>query len=261
MKRLLLFLSLCCLSFSPGDYKLIDAFPLIGTSLFTTDNLGNAYVVTGNQILQFYSNGKPKANFSERSLGELRSIDVSNPLKIVLFYPDFGRLMLLNAQLAIQSSIHLREVGIQQAVVACGSDFGGYWIYDRQDFQLKKVDLNLQISHQSGDILNLTGENVQPNFMIEHDGFVYMNDPSRGIYVFDRYGTYYKTISLKVESSFQLIENELLYLSDGALKSFHLKTGINREILLPSHKQIKYARIESQELYLLTNDSLAFYSF
>ena len=261
MNKLIVLLSLCFFGFTAGDYQLIHGVPFGQVDFFTTDNLGNAYVIVGNQVLQFSASGKPKANYSESSYGQLRSIDVSDPLKLVLFYPDFGRLILLNAQLSVQSSIYLRQLGIQQAMIACGSDYGGYWLFDRQDFQLKKVDLNLQIAYQSGDLLSLTSVNVNPNFMIENNGFVYMNDPLNGIFVFDRYGTYFKTIPIKIAGHFQIIENELLYISDSSLKAFHLKTLIEREILLPAHSNIKNARIESQELYLLTNDSLAFYSF
>lgn len=261
MKILLLVLSFFFFSFSDGDYTLLDGIPFKQADFLTTDNLGNAYVIVGNQLLQFDKTGKPKANYSESTLGEFRSLDVSDPLKLLLFYPDFGRIILLNAQLSVQSTIHLSQIGIAQATIACGSEYGGYWVFDRQDFQLKKVDLNLQTIYQSGDMLSLTGINVNPNFMIENNGFVYMNDPLNGILVFDRYGTYFKTLTIKAKKSFQIIENELLYLSHDTLKAYHLRTQAEREILLPMSSGIKCARIESRELYLLTNDSLAFYSF
>ena len=88
-----------------------------------------------------------------------------------------------------------------------------------------------------------------------------MNDPVQGIFVFDRYGTYFKTIPIKIESGFQIIENELLYTYEEKLFAIHLKTFVEREILLPSHGKLKCVRIENQQLYLLTNDSLTFYSF
>jgi len=261
VKRILIFLSFCCFGFQTGDYKIISGLPFSGARALSTDNLGNAYIIFGNQLLQFSSTGAPKANYSESSLGELRSVDATNPLKLMLFYPDFSRLILLNAQLAVQSTIHLRQLGIQQAVIACNSMYGGYWIFDRQDFQLKKIDLNLQVIYQSGDLLSLTALNVNPNFLVENNGFVYMNDPVQGIFVFDRYGTYFKTIPIKIESGFQIIENELLYTYEEKLFAIHLKTFVEREILMPSHGTLKCVRIENQQLYLLTNDSLTFYSF
>ncbi len=262
MKKILFFsLFLCLLGFQSGEYKLKYSIPFSEARFFTTDNLGNAYVIAGNQLLRFNPEGKPHQNFSESTLGELRSVDASDPLKTILFYPDFGRLILLNSQLAVQSVVHLKEIGIYQPMLACGSAYGGYWIFDRQDFQLKKVDLNLQITVQSGEMMNVTGMDVNPDFITEYNGSVYLKDPRNGLFVFDRFGTYHKRIPLGEITSFQVIEHEVLYVSEDKLKAFHLKTLNEREILLPSHGSIKNARIENNQLYLLTSDSLAFYSF
>src|SRR5436190_13567133 len=75
------------------DYKLLNSIPFQGVTFFTSDNLGQAYVVVENQLLQFDSNGKPVANYSEKNLGNLRFVDASNPMKILLFYPDFARVI------------------------------------------------------------------------------------------------------------------------------------------------------------------------
>src|ERR1044072_2751903 len=82
-----------------GDnYTLIRSIPFTNAS-FTTDNLGNAYVIAENQLLQFDGNGKPKGNYSESNLGVLRSVDASDPLKILLYYPDFTQINILNSKL------------------------------------------------------------------------------------------------------------------------------------------------------------------
>lgn len=248
-------------SWTSEDYVLIQQIPFEHVKCMTTDNLGNAFVIVGNQLLQFDGGGKPKANFMEKNLGELRSVDASNPMKIELFYPDFGQIILLNSNLAVQSTINLRNLGIIQPVLSCHSMVDGYWIFDLQDYQLKKVSLDLQVAFQSGDIRKWGQEKMTPNFMLEADGFVYLNDPLNGILVFDRYGTYYKTIPIPGLKSFQIIENELLYLKEERCNAFHLKKLEDRPILLPAADSVLIVRIEQRELYLLTSDSLSFYSF
>ncbi|HNP49725.1 MAG TPA: hypothetical protein PKL85_12855 [Bacteroidia bacterium] len=260
-KLLLLFTFFICVAFTPSDYVLLHQIPFNHVKAMTTDNLGNVFVIVENQLLEFDASGKPKANYSEKNLGELRSVDVGNPMKIELFYPDFGRIVMLNSSLAVQSTINLRALGISQASLACHSFVDGYWIFDLQDYQLKKVTLDLQIASQSGDVRKWSAGKLLPNFLIEADGFVYLNDPSQGILVFDRYGTYYKNIPLKGLSNFQIIENELLYFQEGSYKAFHLKTLSERSIILPAQDSILSARIEMHQLYLLTSGSLSFYSF
>lgn len=262
MKRLVVFFIFYMLcSFSTTEYKLVHSIPFQHVSYFTTDNLGNAYVVTGNQLLLFDKLGKPKYNYSERNLGELRLVDASNPMKVLLFYPDFGRIDLLTSTLSLQSTINLRAIGISQAMLVCTSPIEGFWVLDQQDYQLKKVGLDLQVSGQSSEILKWVSGRFQPNYLLAADDFVYLNNPETGILVFDRYGTYFKTIPITGLTSFQIKGNELLYLSKGELRAYHLKTLSDREIKLPDTAAPLETRIEQDELYLLTTDSLNFYSF
>jgi hypothetical protein len=255
----LLVFVICCAA--TGDYLLVNSIPFSNISYLTTDKLGNTYVIVGNQLLQFDLNGKPLANFSKNNLGTIRSIDASNPMKIVLFYPDFAQLIVLNSKLAEQATINLRALEINQPIVACASENGGYWIYDNDDDQLKKLDLNLQILYQSGNLTQVLGYKVQPRFLAEASGYVYMSDPENGILVFDLFGTYYKLLPFKGLRSFQVIDQNILFVKENKLFRYDSKTAAEQEVLLPVHDSILNARIEAQQLYLLTSDSLSFYSF
>ena len=104
-------------SFQPGEFRLINSIPFTNAQL-TTDNLGNAYVTVENQLLEFDSLGKPKANYADATSGLLTSVDAGNPLKIILFYRDFARIHLLNNKLSKESTIDLRSAGIMQPLVA-----------------------------------------------------------------------------------------------------------------------------------------------
>lgn len=248
------------LSFQTDDYTLLKSIAF-SNAVFTTDKLGNAYVIAENQLLQFEPSGKPKANYSETNLGALRSVDASNPMKLLLFYPDFAQINVLNTKLSLQSVVKLRPLGIGQPLLICNSDNEGYWVFDSEDFQLKKIDLSLKVKFESGNITQSVGYNILPNFLAEANNFVYLNNPATGILVFDLYGTYYKTIPILNLTSFQIINEELLYQSQNKLISFHMKKLEEKEILLPSHDSLVSARIESKELFLLTTASLNFYSF
>jgi hypothetical protein len=245
------------------EYKLLNSLPFENVK-FTTDNLGNAYVLLENQILQFDSVGKPKGVYAERNAGHLHSVDVSNPLKPLLFYPDFALLQVLDSKLALTSSVYLRNFNIIQPVAACQSTQGGYWVFDLQDYQLKKIDLNLQLKSESGNLMQTLGYAPFPNYMMEWDNNVYMNYPKSGILVFDQYGTYIKTIAITDLKSFQFIGNDLLYVKENKMMKHNLKTLEESEVLLPAHDSLVCARIENPsvgQLYLLTTSSLNFYSY
>jgi hypothetical protein len=243
-----------------AEYILNRVIPF-SNAIFTTDKLGNAYVTTENQLLEFNSHGFPLFNYNAPDLGSLRLVDASNPLKLLLYYPDFYQINILDDKFSLQSTINLQNIGIMQPTVVCNSNHLGYWVYDLQDFQLKKIDLNLQIVNKSGDITQIIGADIVPNYLVEAGDYVYLNNPGTGILVFDLFGTYVKTIGLPKLKNFQIIGDQILYVEDNTLMSYHLKTALIKEIKLPPHDPIVSVQIEDKQLYLLTTTSLSFYSF
>jgi hypothetical protein len=257
------FILLSCvfLSMIDNKYQHLKSISLHQSILLVTDRLSNAYVVVENQLLKYDGKGNPKGNFSKNNSGNLTFIDASNPMKILLFYPDYARIILLDSKLAIQSEVDLRSININQPITICNSGEDGYWIYDREDDQLKKIDNNLKIVFQSGNLTQVVGYQMQPSMMAEDNGFVYINNPSTGILIFDRYGTYYKTLPFIELKNFQVINKDLLFIKDNRLFRYESNSLEQKEILLPENDSIKDVRIEQHELYLLTNDSLKFYYF
>ena len=80
--------------------------------------------------------------------------------------------------------------------------------FDLQDFQLKKINFILEIGFQSCNVAQLTGKRVNPNFILECENKVYLNDPVNGVMVFDQFGTYLRTVPVKGLKSFNVIGNE-----------------------------------------------------
>jgi hypothetical protein len=248
-------------SATTGEYTLINSIAFPQQVSLTTDNLGNAYVVVENQLLKFDPQGNPLANYSENNLGSLRFVDAGNPMKVLLFYPDFAKMIVLDSKLSFQSSLDFRSLKINQPLTVCNSSENGYWVYDREDDQLKKIDLNLQVIHESGSIAQAIGYQIQPGIMLESNGFIYLNNPETGILVFDRFGAYYKTLLYQHVKSFQVIEKDILFINKSKFIRYDSKSLEEKEVLIPEKNSLRDARIEQHQLYLLTNDSLKFYSF
>lgn len=244
-----------------GDWQLVKQIPFTEITSFTTDNMGNAYVVSENLLLQFDSNGKPLNHYDEKNLGRLARVDVDNPLKILAFYPDFAQINILSSKLVLQSTVQLRGVGIEQPVLICNSKIDyGIWVYDRQDFKLKKIDLNLQVNRESGNIPQLIGKEINPRFLIEGGKFVLMADPDIGILFFDQYGTYFKTHPVKNVYYMQATEDELYYLSNGSFYSYNFKTLTEQKVNLPINDSLSAARVEQHRLFLTANNELKIFS-
>jgi hypothetical protein len=219
----------------------------------TSDYLGNIYTIDDNEIAKYSPAGALISSFSDKNAGTITSVDASNPLRVQVFYMDFGQIIYLDDVLSvIGSKISLIEQGLDQATLSCSSWDDGIWLYDPQDFELKRLGSDLRLSHQSGNINQLVGIEANPNFIIEKNNFVYLNDPLTGILVFDQFGTYYKTLPVRGIDRFQVSGEQVFYLQDGKLMSYNMQTFQHANLPITSDRDALLDMRFEKEMKCLT---------
>jgi len=261
MIRTIILSALLCCGFILQDskFKLIKSIPTNSVSL-TTDNLGNSYLLNGNILEKYDSDGNLLKDFSDKSFGAIASVDAGNSLKVLLFYKAFQQILLLDNMLSPSgNSISLDELGYNQASFACSSHDNGFWIFSQQNSELIRFDQNLQKTQLTGNVNQLTGTEINPDFILEKYNKIFLNDSTKGIFVFDIYGTYNKTIPLKGLHHFQISNEQIIYFKDGKLKNYNMKTLEEGEITLPE-ANVFDARTEKEKLYLLKQNFFNIYS-
>lgn len=202
------------------------------------------------------------ATYNQNRYGRLAFADATNPLRLVLSYPDYGTIVLLDNTLTEISALSLRKINIQSYSAACFSSLdNNIWVFDDQDYKLKKVDKNNNIIVESGDFFSLLGKALHPVYMQESDQYVYLTDPAEGIVVFDVYGTYAQTLPYKNIDKFQVRSNQLFFRQSDSLSSYHLKMLETKNIALPDAATIKDLRIEKSRLYVLRANQLDIYTY
>jgi hypothetical protein len=94
---------------------------------FELDNLGNIYLLNAdNQLKKISAAGDSLAVFNDvRRYGKVSYIDVTNPLKILLYYQEFGTIVMLDRLLNNINSIDLRKFNFFQ-VKSIGLAYGGF---------------------------------------------------------------------------------------------------------------------------------------
>jgi len=158
---------------------------------FELDRLGNLFLIgaQGNQITEFNKKGDSVNHYDNvRSYGQITELDVTNPLKIAVYYRDFGTIVVLDRYLSPVNTIDLRKTGIWDAQSIATSYDNQYWIYDKQEAKIKKVDGQGKISFASSDLRQVFDEGVDPVKLLDRDGLLYSYDPAYGWYIFDYYG-------------------------------------------------------------------------
>ena len=103
---------------------------------------------------------------------------------------------------------------------------------------------------------------MQPNFILERENWLYVNDPNLGILVFDIYAQYQKTIDIKNLTYFQIIDNQLIYKEKEQLKSFHLKSLSTQSIDIPKGVTLgNQIAIQKNKLFVRKKDRVEVFNF
>ncbi len=228
---------------------------------FTSDHLNNAYIVKGtNTLIKYDKNGKRKAEFSNNKYGKLEYVDASNPLRLLLFFPDFSTVISLDNNLSQIGKYDLRKMGIDRISAIALANDNNVWVYDHMNYRLKKVSKNLSLKAESDPFTILFKENVVPTYMLERNNMVYLNDPQHGIYVFDNYASYHKRIPVTGIENFQILNNKLVYCQKGSMFKYDLQTFETDTIQIPGIDSVRDARLERNRLFLRRKNGLALYA-
>lgn len=259
-------LSLLCLVFW-GFTATVDSPTLLWKiaqkgSWIECDKLGNVLVVNKDQITKIKPDGDIYRTYSNKQLGDISSLDATNPLKLLLFYQPFSRVLFLDNTLSENGSpIYLEDYGLEQASAVCSSYDNGFWVYNQIDFSLYRFDQKLLQTNTTRFINQFVGFEPNINYMVEAENLLFLNDVKRGILVFDVFGTYLKTIPIKGLKKFQVFNDLILYQnSESEFSAFHTKKLVTDTLQMPELK-IESARWFENLLYILNSDSLKAYRF
>ena len=241
------------------QFELLEVIPT-DAQLVTTDHFNNIYLIDNRGSLIKLEKGKEPVIYSETRFGNLRYIDATNPLKLLLFYPDYSTIIVLDKNLALLGAHQLQYKNLRDIPAAGLSQDNKIWIYDKSDFKLKKLDDNSEILLQS-ERLNSLDIDLNPNFILSRNNWVYLNDPVNGIYVFDNYATYYKKIPLTGLQRFQILDDQLVYYKNNELNIFNLKTLEPATVALPDTSGLINISIQKSRLFLVKPNAINVYTY
>ncbi|GIV29463.1 MAG: hypothetical protein KatS3mg028_0529 [Bacteroidia bacterium] len=152
------------------------------------DNIGNLYTINDGTITKYFTNKQTKT-FSIKTFGTLQTVDITNPLRVLLYFSDFQRILFLDSQLSQNGdAIELPELGLEQCALVCTSFNNGFWAYNQANNELVRFSQMLEINVKTGNLKRILNTDIHPTFMTEHNGKLYLNSPETGILVFDIYG-------------------------------------------------------------------------
>jgi hypothetical protein len=233
-------------------------------SNFYIDNLNNIYLLNkNNQLKKLDANGDSVAvSNALKKYGDVYSVDVSNPLKILVYYKDFSTLLILDRFLSSLNAIDLRKYEILQAQAVAQSYDNNYWVFDAVENKLKKIDDNGNVLLQTPDFRTIFNDDFSPGKIIDNNGFLYLYDKTKGWLIFDYNGAFKQNIPQPNLSNVQVIKNDL-YGFDSAHNLHRCNVQTFKESIYHFNEKISSAikmQINMNSLYVLANNGLYIFS-
>lgn len=228
------------------------------------DNLDNLYLLRASgQLKKVSAQGDSLAVFNDlRRYGSVSSIDVSNPLRVLVYYQNFSTVLILDRFLNVRSTLDLRKTNILQVRAICLSYDNNIWLYDEIEHKLKKVDETGKLLMETPDFRLIFGEAAAPESITDHDGLLYLYDRRLGIYVFDYYGALKNKIIIQDWDNLRIAGNSIWGTKGNMLYQYRKDLFRVYDQPLPS-AFVPYEKLyfTPSRLYVMRKDGLEIYGY
>lgn len=235
---------------SVSDLQIKTIIPVKASKIYV-DNFDNLYLVSGNSLMKYNSDGKELFVFDSPYDGKMSFVDLKNPMKILVFFGNRNKIIFLNNQLSIiGDEILLENINVFGEALVCGTESGGVWIVDIANKILIKYNSDFKEIFRK-DLFEISGT---PEYMIAEDNSLFIKTKNNIISVYDNLGNYNFKIEKKNVSEFSINGTNLQFFNQktNALTSYNFETGDSLLINLPDTIKINNA-IQSPH-YVYFND-------
>ena len=220
MKKTLVFILTLCLLLVANAQQ--DSQTIVieqNAKITAVDPQGNIYAVNDATLYKFAPDGTLLHSYNNNLLGNISSIDVDNPLKIMLFYQDAGNILFLNDKFSpIGDRVDLFSRGLTTITLATYSTKNELILYDESNTDLIFLDFYFRekerIHYNFTDFHPILLTNVNEKMTV-------MQDPQQGVFFFDNFGTFEKNIAVLSAYPIQILNNQIIYINDNQLNSYN----------------------------------------
>lgn len=230
---------------SQVDYLVEGQFKIL-----EVDKLGFCYLVNHkNEILKYDADFNLLFRYSVRSLGDITTLNVSNPQKIFVYYGDYNQIVLLENTLSEIKRLDLEGLGLYNISGATVGRDNFIWLLDNANLRLIKINENGKIFLSSNE-----QDPVLRAFVAEtpdlhaYDNQIYLNNKEQ-IAVYDEFGVHQKNLPI-ASPQLQFENDQLFYITDQEIKRYDLKVDFLKESNISS---VKNFQSEGSDFYITNN--------
>jgi len=166
-------------------------------SLMNVDQVGNMYLVKNQRTLLKYNiDGNLDKTFDSQLAGFIYSIDVANPLYLLVFYRDAGKIMLFDRNLAPLKEISLATWTKNDITAVSLSNNNQLWMYDTVERKLLRYSIEGDRVLESADLYGVTNLELSIETIREYNNQVYLRNREGKLLVLDNLGRFIEDLDI-----------------------------------------------------------------
>jgi hypothetical protein len=233
-------------------------------SFFTTDHLQNIYYINEKyEIIKYEYDTKQQRTFSNKQLGKPTYIDVTNPLKILVLYPDLNTIVWLDNTMSAMQVLKLNQLpegkNYLAGVMCKGADDNTFWIFDKLSNKLIQIDERGNTMMQSEVFTDMLPGTYIPKQLLFANETIYVNCVSNEILLFDVFANYVSAMDIESEGLLQIVDkkfiflkSQMLYMTEGSLywEAYHT---------LP-RSGVLQVQVQGDKMFILTEKDISVYT-
>jgi hypothetical protein len=229
MKKALLILALLAPVFSFAQKK-IKTIEVSDTIVYSTvDRPGDIYIVTKEgQIQKFDKDGKLIVVYRHKGAPTL--FDPRDGAKLFAYYRNHQQYDYYNPSFDMVTSYRIDSAFAIDPWIIAPSGEKKLWLLDNADHSLKKVNpVDAEVEVEIVIDAALIEDATAFTSIREYQNFVFLQNPNKGIFVFNTLGKHIKTIPAKGITAFNFLGEELYYVKGDIVTFVDLFTAETRE--------------------------------
>lgn len=231
----------------------IDADVFIGI-----DRFDNTYYIKNNT---FYKKGDNETtSYANAQLGKITSVDIKNPLKILLFYRDFNTVILLDNKLnELSNRIDFNETLFSKNVFLTeSSSNNNLWIYSLDDNTLQIYNYKTEKIQFTSQPLVFDNTRFKAKKLVgSYKNCWLIGEES--ILQFNQYGIFLNELEISDVTDLKLVEKNLVYLKNNDLYIRNDKKVM--PIALEKEISIESFYVNKNEIYIFDGTTIFVFSF
>lgn len=224
----------------------VDEVPLEADAFAGYDPLGFAYWIKDNTVHK--SKGTVALEYRNLALGKIRRVDISNPLRVVVFYEAFNAAVLLDNQLNQTQQINFSDQPTPIVATAVATAAGNrLWVFNTLSQKIGLFDCVRNTYREltvpfAGKLLS-----YEANY-----NYFYWLDDAHDFHASDLYGKISEYGQLTDCNRFTLTGDEWLLCDDGATIEAYNWVTHQKSTLGTGQKTIKSLHYQAQILTIFT---------